>query len=258
MRLSEEHAGIRDAARRFADEVVRPAAAALDEAERYPTEICARMAERGLFGITVPEDEGGAGADTLAYAVVMEELARGYAAIADECGLVELVASLLHEHGTAAQRERYLRPLLRAERVCAYALTEAEAGSDLASLRTTATPAPGGGWRLDGGKIWIHNAPVCDFAVVLARMNPELGHRGMGVFLVDADRPGFVRGREERKMGQRASPLGALTFDGIALPEDALLGPPNRGFHMIMGVLDKGRIGIAALAVGMHQAALDA
>ena len=258
MRLSEEHAGIRDVARRFADEVVRPVAAALDEAERYPTDVCARMAGLGLFGITVPEEEGGAGADVLAYALVMEELSRGYAAVADECGLVELVATLLHEHGTPAQRERYLRPLLRAERLCAYALTEAESGSDLASLRTTAAPAAGGGWRLDGAKMWIHNAPVCDFAVVLARTDPAAGHRGMGIFLVDADRPGFVRGREERKLGQRASPLGSLTFDGIALPEEALLGPPNRGFHIMMSVLDRGRVGIAAMAVGMLQAALDA
>ncbi len=257
--LSEEHARVRDLARRFADEVVRPAAAALDEEARFPAEIYARMAEIGLFGITVPEDEGGAGADVLAYAVVMEELSRGYASVADQCGLVELVATLLHEHGTPAQRERYLRPLLRAERRCAYALTEAEAGSDLASIRTTATRVDGGGgWVLDGGKLWIHNAPVCDFAVVLARTDPEAGHRGMGIFLVDADRPGFGRGRKEAKMGQRASQVGALTFDSVKLPEDALLGAANRGFHAMMSVLDKGRVGIAALAVGLLQAALDA
>ncbi len=258
MPLSEEHARIQDLARRFADEAIRPVAAALDEEARFPAEIYARMAELGLFGITVPEEEGGAGADTLAYAVVMEELSRGYASVADQCGLVELVATLLHEHGSAAQRERYLRPLLRAERRCAYALTEAEAGSDLAAIRTTATRTADGGWRLDGGKLWIHNAPVCDFAVVLARTDPAAGHRGMSIFLVDADRPGFGRGRKEAKMGQRASQVGALSFDSVALPEDALLGPLNRGFHIMMSVLDKGRVGIAALAVGLLQAALDA
>ena len=122
------------------------------------------------------------------------------------------------------QQERYLGPLLRAERRCAYAITEADAGSDVAGIRTTATRT-GAGWRLDGGKLWIHNAPVCDFAVVLARTDPDAGRRGMSIFLVDRDRPGFSVGAKEHKMGQRASPVGALHFDGVELPEDALLGP---------------------------------
>lgn len=135
-RLSEEQAAIRDQARRFADEAIRPVAGELDRTECFPAEIYRQMAQIGLFGITVPEADGGAGAGCLAYALVMEELARGYASVADQCGLVELVGTLLAEHGTPAQKERYLAPLLRAERRCAYALTEAEAGSDLASLRT--------------------------------------------------------------------------------------------------------------------------
>jgi alkylation response protein AidB-like acyl-CoA dehydrogenase len=187
----------------------------------------------------------------------MEELSRGYASIADQCGLVELIATLLSRHGTPAQRERYLAPLLRGERRCAYAITEAEAGSDVAGIRTTATRTAGG-WRLDGGKLWIHNAPVCDFAVVLARTEPEAGRRGMSILIVDADRPGFSRGPKEHKMGQRASQVGALHFDGVELPAEALLGQEGRGFHMMMSVLDKGRVGIAALAVGIAQAGLEA
>ena len=170
------------------------------------------MAELGLFGIALPGDLGGAGMDTLAYALVMEELARGYASIADQCGLVELIATLLHRHGTEAQRARYLGPTLRAERRCAYAITEAEAGSDVAAIRTSAERTADG-WRLSGAKLWIHNAPVCDFAVVLARTDKAAGHRGMSIFLVDRDRPGFVVGPKEHKMGQRASQVGALTFD---------------------------------------------
>jgi alkylation response protein AidB-like acyl-CoA dehydrogenase len=255
--LTERHRLIAATVRRFADQRIRPIAGELDETEAFPTEIYREMAGLGLFGVSVPEKLGGAGSDVRAYAVVMEELSRGYASVADQCGLVEVVGTLLAEHGTAAQQARYLRPLLKAERRCAYALTEPEAGSDLANVRTTATRTAKG-WTLTGSKIWIHNAPVCDFAVVLARTDPSAGHRGMGIFLVESDRPGFAAGRKEHKMGQRASPVGALTFDDVRLPADALLGPEGRGFHLMMGVLDKGRIGIAALAVGILQAALDA
>jgi alkylation response protein AidB-like acyl-CoA dehydrogenase len=257
MTLSEEHAQIREQARRFAEAVIRPIAADLDRSERFPAEVYAQMAEIGLFGITLPLADGGAGADALAYALVMEELSRGYASVADQCGLIELVGTLLAEHGTEQQKARYLAPLLKAERRCAYALTEADAGSDLASLRTTAAPTSAG-WRLTGEKLWIHNAPVCDFAAVLARTDPAAGHRGMSVFLVDRAQPGVSSGPKEEKMGQRASQVGALHFDDVELGKEALLGQEGRGFHMMMSVLDKGRIGIAALALGIAQAALDA
>ncbi|MBR0642956.1 acyl-CoA dehydrogenase [Roseomonas hellenica] len=254
--MTDWHRALRDTARRFAEAEVAPIAGELDESERFPAELYERLAATGLFGIGVPEALGGVGADTLAYALVMEELSHGYASVADQVGLVELLGTLLSAHGTASQQERYLRPLLRAERRCAYALTEAEAGSDLAGLRSTARRTADG-WVLDGAKLWIHNAPVADFAAVLARTDPEAGHRGMSILLVDLDQPGVTRDRKERKMGQRASPVGGLRFDGVALPADALLGQEGRGFHMMMSVLDKGRIGIAALAVGILRAALE-
>ena len=255
--LSEDHAQVQGMVRRFADEVIRPVAGELDESERFPAEIYDQMAELGLFGIAVPAELGGAGMDSTAYALVMEELSRGYASVADQCGLVELIGTLLTRYGTDTQRDRWLRPLLQGKRRCAYAITEADAGSDVSGIRTTATRTATG-WRLDGGKLWIHNAPVCDFAVVLARTDKEAGHRGMSIFLVDADRPGFSRGHREHKMGQRASPVGALHFDGVELPADALLGPEGRGFHIMMSVLDKGRVGIAALAIGIAQAGMEA
>ena len=255
--LSEDHAQVRGMVRRFADEVIRPVAGELDESERFPAEIYDQMAELGLFGIAVPAELGGAGMDSTAYALVMEELSRGYASVADQCGLVELIGTLLTRYGTDPQRDRWLRPLLQGKRRCAYAITEADAGSDVSGIRTIATRTATG-WRLDGGKLWIHNAPVCDFAVVLARTDKEAGHRGMSIFLVDADRPGFSRGHREHKMGQRASPVGALHFDGVELPADALLGPEGRGFHIMMSVLDKGRVGIAALAIGIAQAGMEA
>lgn len=254
--LTDWHAALRDTARRFAEAEIAPIAAELDESERFPAELYDRLAATGLFGISVPEAQGGVGADALAYALVMEELSRGYASVADQVGLVELLGTLLSAHGTTAQQDRYLRPLLRAERRCAYALTEAEAGSDLAGLRTTARRSADG-WVLDGAKLWIHNAPVADFAAVLARTDPDAGHRGMSILLVDLDRPGVIRDRKEHKMGQRASPVGGLRFDGVELPAEALLGDEGRGFHMMMSVLDKGRIGIAALALGILRAALE-
>jgi alkylation response protein AidB-like acyl-CoA dehydrogenase len=243
--------------RRFVARDVIPVASAMEHADEYPADIVAAMQDLGLFGITIPEELGGAGADCVAYAIVMEELARGCASMADQCGLVELVATLLAEHGAPAQHQRYLTPLLQARRRAAYAITEAEAGSDVSGIRTTATRTPAG-WRLDGSKLWIHNAPVADFAVVLARTDAAAGKRGMSIFVVDLDRPGVRAGAKEHKMGQRASPVGALFFDGVELAGDALLGPENRGFHLMMSVLDKGRVGIGALAVGILQAALDA
>ncbi|MBK9674074.1 MAG: acyl-CoA dehydrogenase family protein [Betaproteobacteria bacterium] len=254
--VAERVAAVRHETRRFADERIRPLAAELDESERFPSELYNEMAALGLFGIAVPEAHGGAGADVLTYAAVMEELGRGYASVADQCGLVELIATLLSQHGSDAQRDAYLRPLLQAKRRCAYALTEAAAGSDLAGLRTTATP-DGDGWRLTGEKLWIHNAPVADFALVLARTDPALGNRGMSIFVVDLDLPGCSRGKKEHKMGQRASQVGALHFDAVRLPAGARLGPAGRGFQIMMGALDKGRVGIGALAVGILQAALD-
>jgi hypothetical protein len=257
MYLNEQHEAIREMTHQFAENEIRPVAKELDESERFPAEIFDKMAELGLFGISVPEAWGGAGCDVLSYALVMEELSRGYASIADQCGLVELIGTLLNQYGTDAQKEKYLRPLMKGKLRCAYGLTEPEAGSDLANVRTTAVH-DGDGWRLNGNKIWIHNAPVCDFALVLTRTDKEAGHRGMSIFIVERAYPGFRSGPKEHKMGQRASQVGALEFDNVPLPADALLGPENRGFHIMMSVLEKGRVGIGALAVGIMQAALDA
>jgi alkylation response protein AidB-like acyl-CoA dehydrogenase len=248
---------IRETARRFAEDRVRPRAGELDESEAFPADIYNEMAELGLFGITVPDDYGGAGLDTLSYALVMEELSRGYASIADQCGLVELIGTLLSVHGSQKQRALYLGDVLAARKRVAYCITEAEAGTDVAGIKTTALP-DGSGWRLSGTKMWIHNAPVADFGYVLARTDPAAGNRGMSIFIVDLAAKGVSRGKKEKKMGQRASPVSALHFDNVMLGEDALLGQLNRGFHIMMSALDKGRIGIAALAIGIAQAGLDA
>jgi len=256
MYLNDTQEQVRNMARAFADEVIRPAAEALDREERFPSEIYDEMAKLGLFGISVPESMGGPGFDTLTYAVVMEELSRGYASVADQCGLLELISTLLVRHGTEGQL-KLLPDMLAMRTKVAYCITEPEAGTDVSGIRTTATP-DGAGWRLNGGKIWIHNAPVADLGFVLARTDKDAGNRGMSIFIVDLHAAGVERGPKEHKMGQRASQVGALNFADVKLGSDALMGEVGRGFHMMMSVLDKGRVGIAALAVGIGQAGLEA
>ncbi len=256
MYLTETQEQVRDMARAFADEVIRPAAEALDREERFPAEIYDEMAKLGLFGIGVPETMGGPGFDTLTYALVMEELSRGYSSVADQCGLVELIATLLVRHGTEAQRG--LLPEIVGMRLrVAYCITEPDAGTDVSGIRTTAV-RDGDGWVLNGGKLWIHNAPVADLGFVLARTDREAGNRGMSIFVVDLHAAGVERGPKEHKMGQRASQVGALGFSDVRLGGDAMLGAEGRGFHIMMSVLDKGRVGIASLAVGIAQAGLEA
>lgn len=256
MYLTEMQEQVRDMTRAFADEVIRPAAEALDREERFAAEIFDEMAKLGLFGIGVPEAMGGPGFDTLTYAVVMEELSRGYASVADQCGLVELISTLLVRHGTEAQR-KLLVDILAMKTKVAYCITEPEAGTDVSGIKTTAV-RDGDGWVLNGGKIWIHNAPVADLGFVLARTDKDAGNRGMSIFIVDLHAKGVERGPKEHKMGQRSSQVGALTYTDVRLGPDAMLGDPGRGFHMMMSVLDKGRVGIAALAVGIGQAGLEA
>ncbi|GEO12884.1 acyl-CoA dehydrogenase family protein [Microvirga aerophila] len=253
----ETYQQIQDMARKFADDVIRPAAEKLDHDESFPGAIYQQMGELGLFGITVPDTLGGVGLDSYAYAIVMEELSRGYASVADQCGLVELIGTLLTRYGTPEQQESWIPDVISARKKVAYCITEAEAGSDVSGIKTTAI-RHGGGWKLNGGKIWIHNAPVANVGFVLARTDPVAGKRGMSIFIVPLDAPGISRGPKEHKMGQRASQVGALQFDDVGLSQDSLLGQEGRGFHMMMSVLEKGRVGIGALAVGIAQAGLEA
>jgi len=242
----------------FVDERIRPVAEELDETERFPDDIYTEMGKIGLFGITVPEHLGGVGGTALDYLFVMESLSYGYASVADQCGLVEILGSLLAAYGTSEQQKKYLTPMLTAEKRCAYALTEPGSGSDLGSIATRARKTVDG-WELTGEKIYIHNAPVADFAVVLAVTDPELGKRGgISVFVVDIDQPGVSRAYHEHKMGQRASQVGGLVFDHVKLSADSILGEEGKAFSYMMKVLAKGRLGISGLSLGISRAALDA
>ena len=248
---------IRDMTSEFAREVVRPKGEKLDRDAEFPVDIFRQMAELGLFGITAPEEYGGAGVDCYAYSIIMEELAKGYSSVADQCGLVELICTLLCSYGTDEQKEYYLRQIIAFDTIVAYCITEAEAGSDVSGVKTTAIKTKAG-WSLSGSKLWINNGPIADIGVVLARTDPDKGHRGMSIFIVDLNAEGVSRSPREHKMGQRSSQVGALYFDNVHLPVSALLGDLNRGFYMMMSVLDKGRVGIGALSVGIAQAGLEA
>lgn len=248
---------IRDMVGEFAREQIRPHAGRIDQEEEFPVEIFKQMAGLGLFGVTTPEQYGGGGVDCYGYAVIMEELAKGYSSVADQCGLVELVTTLIHQYGTREQKGQFLRPITAFDCKVAYCLTEAEAGSDLSGIKTTAVKTDSG-WKLSGSKLWINNAPFADIGIVLARTDPDKGHRGMSVFIVDLNSEGVSRGPKEQKMGQRGSHVGPLFFDKVSLPDESLLGDLNRGFYMIMSVLEKGRVGIGALAIGIAQAGLEA
>lgn len=254
---TEERAALTAMVRDFAATRIAPVVEELDETERFPHEIYEEMGRLGLFGVTVPEAEGGPGGLVGDYVAVMEELSYGYASVADQCGLVELVASLLVSHGSAAQKERYLPGLMAGTQRCSYALTEPSAGSDLGGVKTNARRV-GEDWILNGEKVFIHNAPVADVAMVLAVTDPSKRKRGgMSMFLVDIDTPGVQRAYKEKKMGQKASPVGGFIFTDVRVPSSALLGQEGAGFGAVLSVLEKGRLGIGALANGITRAALD-
>lgn len=254
---AEIYQHIKESAAQFAKDHIKPIAESLDENESFPEELYKSMAQHGLFGITVSEEYGGLGLDVYSYALIMEEISKGYASIADQCGVIELICTLLTKYGTEEQRNTYLAKIISTDIKIAYCITEAEAGSDVSGIKTRAKKTKDG-WMLSGSKQWIHNAPVADLGFVLAITDQELGHRGLSIFIVDLNDVNVTRGPRDHKMGQKASQIGALFFDEVHLGEDALLGELNKGFYIMMSVLEKGRVGIGALAVGIAQAGLEA
>src|SRR6266508_2643629 len=246
--------------------MVAEVAPVVDEHERerrFPTEVVHRIGELGWLGIPIPEDEGGAGLDTLAYAIAIEEIGRVWGSL----GLIvaahtSLGCGPLHLIGTAEQKERFLVPMASGEVLGAYGLTESGAGSDAGGTRTTARfedGSDGGAWVLDGGKRFITNAGQAGTYIVTARTGTgDDGQAEISAFIVTADTPGFSVGRLEEKLGLHASATGELIFDGARIPAANLLGERGTGFRTFLKILDGGRISIGALAVGLAQAALDA
>jgi len=259
LELPQEHRLLRDTVRDFLDREVEPVVSEHERLRRFPSEVVRRIGELGWLGIPYPEDEGGAGMDTLAYAVAVEEMARTWGSLAlIVAAHTSLGCGPLHLFGTPEQRERFLVPMASGRVIGAYGLTEPGAGSDAGATRTTAR-LEGDTWVLDGEKRFITNAGKAGTYVVAARTGDRPnGSAEVSAFIVPADAPGFSVGRLEEKMGLHASATGELHFDGCRIPSANLLGDPGGGFPMFLQVLDGGRISIAAMALGLSQAALDA
>src|SRR5215204_1818191 len=254
--LSADQREIQALAREVAQAEIEPNAAAWDREHRFPTELYGKLAELGLMGVCVPPDLGGAGADFLSYILVLEELSRADAGVGVTVAVHTSACTLpILTFGTEEQQARFVPPLARGEVIGSFALTEPEAGSDAGALRTAAVP-DGDGWTITGGKQWITNGSYAGTFLLFARTDPEHdGARGVSAFLLDAEHVRVTR--EEEKLGLNSSSTADLVVEGAPIGRDRLLHEEGKGFAVAMTTLDGGRIGIAAQAVGIAQAAFD-
>ena len=256
--LSSQHAEIRRTVRDFAQGRIAPVADEMERTGEFPHEIIREAADLGLLGVPYPEEVGGTGLDALAYAITIEELSR----VSGSVGIIvsahtSLGCNPIWLAGTDEQKERYLRPMASGRVLGAYGLTEPGAGSDSRGTRTRAR-RDGDCWVLNGGKRFITNAGVAGTYIVTAVTDAPAGDGGISAFIVEADAPGFSIGRMEEKMGLHASNTGELIFTDCRIPLDNLLGPEGEGDKLFLKTLDGGRIGIAAMALGLAQAAYEA
>lgn len=255
--LNEEHQQLREMARRFADEVVAPQARGIDEAEEFPADVVRQMGELGFLGLPYPEKYGGAGMDTLAYAIAVEEIARACGSTAITLAAhVSLGCGPVYANGTEEQKMKYLVPMAKGEVLGAFGLTEPDAGSDAAGTRTRAEKVDGG-WRINGSKIYITNGSVAKYITFTARTDSKKGTKGISAFIMDTDTDGFKVGKREKKMGLRGSDTVEVVFENCFVPQEGLLGDPSGGFKAFMRTLTGGRISIGALALGLAQGAYE-
>jgi butyryl-CoA dehydrogenase len=255
--LNDEQKLLRESVRRFAEEVVKPRAQEIDETGEFPRQFYAQAGELGLAGVAVPESYGGAGMDTLAYCLVIEEISR----VCASSGVIlsvnnSLVCDPLLAYGSEEQKQEFLTPLASGQKLGCFALTEPEAGSDPASLRARAV-RDGDDYILNGNKVFITNGTDADVAIVFATVDPEKQHKGITAFIVPADSAGYSHGSHEYKLGVNASGTTELAFDDLRVPARLRLGEEGEGFKVAMSTLDAGRIGIAAQAVGIAQGAFE-
>lgn len=255
--LDNEYEMLRTMYRDFSEQEVEPLAAEIDDEERFPAETVEKLAKFGLMGIPIPKEYGGQGTDNLAYAMAVEELGR-------VCGTTSVIVSAhtslcavpILEFGTEEQKQKYLVPLAKGEKLGAFGLTEPNAGTDASAQQTTAV-LDGDDYILNGSKIFITNAGYADTYVVMAMTDKKLGTRGISAFIVEHDFPGFSIGKKEKKLGIRGSSTCELIFEDCRVPKENLLGKVGKGFSVAMKTLDGGRIGIASQALGIAQGAFD-
>jgi len=257
-RLTEEQALLRRTVREFAETEIRPYVREWDQDQHFPTELMPKLASLGLLGIQFPDEYGGAAMSAIDYCLCIEELARVDPGVALSVAAHNgLCASHIFLFGTGDQKKRFLTPLARGEKIGAWGLTESTSGSDAAGMRTTAVRA-GACWVINGSKTFTTHGRVGHTMVVMAVTNRAAGTKGVSAFIVEHGTPGMTPGKKEDKLGMRASDTSEVLFDNCRIPADQLLGEEGLGFVNTMQVLDAGRIGIAALAVGLAQGAYEA
>lgn len=245
---------------RFVDERVIPVAESLDDTEEFPRELVKELGELGYLGIKYPEEYGGSGVEGahVFHAILCEELARGSLGVASVVGMHTSTATYtVHEWGTQRLKEKYLAPALAGEKIAAFGLTEAGAGSDAAAIRTKAVRTDNG-WLLNGSKMFISNGTVADFVTIAAKTDPDKGVHGISLFLVDTETPGFSVGRRLDKFSNKCSDTAELVLEDVEVPEDHLLGEENKGFTNVYLSLAIDRVMTAALALGLAKAAYQA
>lgn len=256
-KTTEQHEALRAKVREFAETEVKPIAFMLDQQNEFPTEAIKKFGEMGMMGLPYPKEYGGAGLDTLSYAIAVEELSRvdgGTGVILS--AHVSLGSYPIYAFGTEEQKQKYLIPLAKGEKLGAFGLTEPNAGSDAGGTETTAV-LEGDHYILNGGKIFITNADKADTYVIFAVTTPDIGTRGISAFIVEKGWEGFTFGTHYDKMGIRSSSTAELVFNNVKVPKENLLGKEGQGFKIAMATLDGGRIGIAAQALGIAQGAFE-
>lgn len=256
--LSEEHTMFQAAAREFAQNEIAPVAAELDASAEFPVETIRKAGELGFMGIEVPEEFGGAGSDAISYALVIAEISAADAAHGTIVSVNNsLYGTALMDYGSEAQKRRFLRPVASGEVNGAYALTEPQSGSDAAAMRSVARrSSDGASYTINARKSWITSGPVAKYVLLFAQTENRNGKpEGISAFIIDADEPGFHRGKVEPKLGIRASATCEIELENYRCPADRRLGEEGEGFRIAMAVLDAGRVGIAAQALGIAEAA---
>jgi alkylation response protein AidB-like acyl-CoA dehydrogenase len=257
-RLSEQQQMLRMTVREFAEAEIRPFALEWDEAQHFPAELIPKLAAMGLMGVQCPEEYGGAAMSALEYCIAIEELARVCPGVAVSVAAHNgLCAAHICKVGTPAQKTRFLAPLASGQKIGAWGLTEASSGSDAGSMRTVASRTTDG-WILNGAKVFITHGRVGDVHIIMAISDPRAGKKGISAFIVEKGTPGLKSGKKENKLGMRASDTSEVILENCYVPQDQLLGTEGSGFVDAMRVLDAGRIGIAALSVGLAQGAYEA
>jgi alkylation response protein AidB-like acyl-CoA dehydrogenase len=256
--LTEEQQMIQQAARDFAQREIAPIAASFDQSGEFPEETLRKAGELGFMGVEVPEEYGGAGLDAIGFALVMEEIAAVDAAHSTVISVNNsLYCNGILQYGSEAQKLAFVKPVASGEVIAAYGLTEPQSGSDAANMRTRAV-RDGDHYVINGKKSWITSGSVAKYVLLFATTDPSAGPKGVSAFLVDTDREGFHRGKTEPKLGIRASATCEIEFTDYRCPGGNLLGKEGDGFKIAMSILDAGRIGIAAQAVGIARAAYEA